>query len=120
MATTGDLISNDLVTKSDQSNGQLIEPVESIEMKPLNNNNQTTNNLPPTMPSNLLLHLPPACCPISVSKHFDSWKRFVPRSIQQKWVHLRSEALRLVEHRFFEWLIIASILASSTTLVSNE
>ena len=113
MATTGDLISNDLVTKTEQSNGQLIESVESIEMTPL-------NNIPTVSPDNLLLHIPPACCPRSISKHFDCCKTIVPRTIQRKYVHLRSEALRLVEHRFFEWLIIASILASSTTLVSDE
>jgi hypothetical protein len=62
--------------------------------------------------------MPPDCCPRIISKHFDSYKYLIPKIIQRYWTYLRSKAHRLVEHRFFEWLIIASILASSTTLVS--
>lgn len=73
----------------------------------------------PTIPSpNVFLHMPPDCCPRMISKHFTCCKGLVPKSIQRYWTYLRSKAHRLVEHRFFEWLIIASILASSTTLVS--
>ncbi len=91
----------------------MIEPVETIEMKPLNNNTLIT---PPSHP--LFLHMPPDCCPTVISKHFLCCKDLFPPGIQRQWTYLRSKAHRLVEHRFFEWLIIASILASSTTLVS--
>ncbi len=114
MSGTNDLITNEIETKNDRSNGLLIESIESIEMKPLNNNN-------PVIPSNpLLLHMPPDCCPRMISKYFECCKYFIPQIIQQQWTSLRSKAHRLVEHRFFEWLIIASILASSTTLVSRK
>jgi len=82
-------------------------------MKPLN------NPTIPTIPSsNLSLLMPPDCCPRIISKQFDSCKYIIPETIQQHWTYLRSKAHRLVEHRFFEWLIIVSILASSSTLVS--
>lgn len=38
--------------------------------------------------------------------------------IQEKWIYLRNLTHRLVEHRYFEWFIIISILVSSITLVS--
>ncbi len=108
MAGTGDLINNE------RSDGLLIEPIESIEMKPLNNTN-------PVIPSNtLFLDMPPDCCPKTISKYFDCCEYLIPPIIQRQWAYLRSKALQLVEHRFFEWLIIASILASSTTLVSRK
>ncbi len=116
LAGTGDLITNNIENKQDRSNGlavQVIEPIESIEMKPLNN--PTTPIVPS---SNLSLHMPPDCFPRIISKHFDCCKYIIPETIQQHWTYLRSKAHRLVEHRFFEWLIIASILASSSTLVS--
>jgi hypothetical protein len=73
----------------------------------------------PTVPTYTpYLHMPPDCFPRIISKHFDGCKYIIPQSIQRYWAYLRSKAHRLVEHRFFEWLIIASILASSTTLVS--
>jgi hypothetical protein len=107
---------NDIENKKDRLNGLLvqeIESIENIEMKPLN------NPITPTSPSpNLCLHMPPDCCPRIISKHFDCCKYLIPKIIQQEWTYLRSKAHRLVEHRFFEWLIIASILASSATLVS--
>ncbi len=90
-------------------------PFEDIELKPLNNNNPTTSTIPL---SNQSLPMPPDCCPKIISKHFDRCKYIIPQRIQQQWTYLRSKAHRLVEHRFFEWLIIASILASSSTLVS--
>ncbi len=86
-------------------------------MKSLNTNNN--NNL--VIQSNdILLHVPPDCCSRSISKYFDCCKYIIPQVIQRQWAYLRSKALQLVEHRFFEWLIIASIVASSTTLVSIE
>ena len=36
----------------------------------------------------------------------------------QKWIYLHNLTHRLVEHRYFEWFIIISILVSSVTLVS--
>ena len=116
---TGDLIKNELADKTEQPNGLLTESVESIEMKALNTNNNNNNVIPIASPVHLPLHVPPDCCAPSITKHFDCCKSIIPRRIQRQWAHLRSEALRLVEHRFFEWLIIASILASSTTLVSS-
>ena len=87
-------------------------------MKVLNNNNN--NNIPVTPANAFLLLMPPDCCPRTISKHFDRFKYLVPQSIKRQWAQLRSRAHRLVEHRFFEWLIIASIIASSSTLVSLE
>jgi hypothetical protein len=102
-----------------QSNGLLVltnegaTSSEEIEMKPLNNPTS------PTIPlSNSHLLMPPDCCWRTISEHFDGCKDIIPQSIQRRWTCLRGKAHRLVEHRFFEWLIIASILASSTTLVS--
>ena len=133
MADTGDLLHNpssstliDIDNRKDKKNGQLIlinegtETIEDIEMQLLNNN---TNDPPtPLHPTALTddekLHMPPDCCPKLISKHFVSYKDMVPEVIERHWTFLRSKAHRLVEHRFFEWLIIASILASSTTLVS--
>jgi len=88
---------------------------EDIELKPLNNNNPITSTI---LLSNQSLPMPPDCCPKIISKYFDRYKYIIPERIQQRWTYLRSKAHRLVEHRFFEWLIIASILASSSTLVS--
>jgi hypothetical protein len=64
------------------------------------------------------LHMPPDCCPKFILKRFSCCAKCIPKRIRQRWTYLRSRAHRLVEHRFFEWLIIASILASSSTLVS--
>ncbi|UJR15131.1 hypothetical protein I4U23_002096 [Adineta vaga] len=66
------------------------------------------------------LHMPPECCPRMISKYFDACKYIIPENIQRRWTFLRSRAHRLVEHRFFEWLIIGSILASSTTLALED
>ena len=105
--------------KPDQSHGSIVvtnegaRQTEEIEMKPLN---RPINQAIQTYRS--YVHMPPDCCPRMVSKHFDRFKYMIPESIQLQWTYLRSRAHRLVEHRFFEWLIIASILASSTTLVS--
>ena len=99
--------------KKDQSNGLILPAIEHIEMQTLDK----------TSPRSLrtfepILDMPPDCYPIEISKHFRSCGFLIPRAIQRQWTALRSRAHRLVEHRFFEWLIIASILASSTTLVS--
>ena len=93
-----------------RSNGTLLLstattiPVESIEMKSLNS---------PTLDLE-----PPDCCPKFIFKRFLCCQPFIPIFLKKNWKTLRSKAHRMVEHRFFEWLIIASILASSTTLVS--
>jgi hypothetical protein len=87
---------------------------EDIEMQPMNSNS-LTKLTPPTWQT---LHMPPDCCPKIISKHFSSCAKCIPKHIQQQWTYLRSQAHRLVEHRFFEWLIIGSILASSASLVS--
>jgi hypothetical protein len=119
LAGTGVLVNIDIENKKDPSNGlliEVIEPIESIEMTPLNNNNNNSRQIIASNDPSLLM--PPDCCPRMISRHFDGFKYLISQSIQQKWTSLRSKAHRLVEHRFFEWLIIASILASSTTLVS--
>jgi hypothetical protein len=104
----------------EQSNGSLVIandsalPIEDIEMQ-LMNNDSTTLSIPRTYEE---LHLPPDCCTPMISKHFFWCTKCIPIRFQQRWTYLRSKAHRLVEHRFFEWLIIGSILTSSTTLVS--
>ncbi|CAF4573052.1 unnamed protein product, partial [Rotaria sp. Silwood2] len=131
LAGTDDLINNipcstsiNIDNKKIKPNGLLvltneaIEPIEDIEMKSLNNNNNPTS--PTILSYDQILQMPPDCCPRIISKHVGRFKYIVPESIQQKWTYLRSKAHRLVEHRFFEWLIIASILASSTTLALED
>jgi hypothetical protein len=91
---------------------------ENIEMKPLNNKTR-----PPIVINthDICVHAPPPdCCPRTISDYFLKYQSCVPLCVQQRWTHLRARVHRLVEHRFFEWLIIASILASSTTLVSRS
>ena len=87
-----------------------------------NDQNQVTET-DPTFINNLpawrLLHIPPDCCPVLISKHFLWCGKCIPRTIQEKWNYLRSLTHWIVEHSYFEWLIIISILASSTALVSN-
>ena len=100
-------------------NGTLVIPNESIrigqeiEMQPMNRNGQVHS----TSTLNHILHMPPDCCPKFIGKRFRCFAKWIPRRIRHRWTYLRSRAHRLVEHRFFEWLIIASILASSSTLV---
>ncbi|CAF4138409.1 unnamed protein product [Rotaria sp. Silwood2] len=89
-------------------------PYEEIEMQPMNNNSVTP---PPTWQ---ILHVSPDCCPQMISKHFSCCAKCIPKLIQKQWTYLRSLTLRFVEHRFFEWLIIISILASSTTLALED
>jgi hypothetical protein len=87
---------------------------EDIEMQPMNSTSRTQL----TSPAWQDLHRPPDCCPKFILKQFSFCAKIIPQRFQQRWTYLRSQAHRLVEHRFFEWLIIGSILASSTTLVS--
>lgn len=65
-----------------------------------------------------ILYFPPDCCPNSISKHFSYCSIYIPDVIQNYWAHLRHLTLRLVEHHYFEWVILISILVSSLTLVS--
>ncbi|CAF3763063.1 unnamed protein product [Rotaria sp. Silwood1] len=89
---------------------------EDIEMQLMNDNSiRTINSI--TWEN---LHMPPDCCPRIISKHFNCCIKCIPINIRQRWTYLRSRAHRLVEHRFFEWLIIGSILASSTTLALED
>ncbi|CAF0840530.1 unnamed protein product [Rotaria sordida] len=91
---------------------------EDIEMQPMNNNNN--NNTITSRSTWQILYMPPDCCPTIISKHFSCCVKCIPKFIQEQWRHLRSLAHRFVEHRFFEWVIIASILASSTTLALED
>jgi hypothetical protein len=77
-------------------------------MQPMNNNSTTSQ----------ILHMPPDCCPKMISKHFSCCAKCIPKFIQEGWIHLRSLAHGMVEHRFFEWFIIINIIISSITLVS--
>ncbi len=104
----------------EKTNGALIVTNESadineqIEMQPMNTNSIVST----TSATWQTLQMPPDCCPKIILKHFYCCAKFIPKRIRQRWTYLRSKAHCLVEHRFFEWLIIGSILASSSTLVS--
>ncbi|CAF1006440.1 unnamed protein product [Rotaria sordida] len=89
---------------------------EDIEMQLMNDNSIITIN--PVIWQDL--NMPPDCCPKIISEFFSCYAKYIPINIQQRWTYLRSKAHRLVEHRFFEWLIIGSILASSTTLALED
>lgn len=65
-----------------------------------------------------ILDIPPDCCPAPISKHFSRCSLCIPESIKKLWTLTRRQTLRFVEHRYFEWFIIVSILVSSATLVS--
>ncbi len=77
---------------------------EDIEMQSMNNNSITSS------PTWEIIHMPPDCCPKIISKHF----KYIPK----RWTYIRSLAHYFVEHRYFELIIIISILISSVTLVS--
>jgi hypothetical protein len=81
-------------------------------MQSMNNNCITS---PPTWQ---IHHMPPDCCPQMISKHFSCCAKCIPKLLQERWIYFRSLAHCLVEHRCFEWIIITSIVVSSTTLVS--
>jgi hypothetical protein len=100
-----------ILTKLEESNALSIIH-EDIEMQPMNNHPITS------LPIWRILHRPPDCCPKMISKHFACCAKCIPKSIQEQWTYFRSLAHRFVEHRFFEWFIIFSILVSSITLVS--
>ncbi|CAF3828874.1 unnamed protein product [Rotaria sordida] len=87
---------------------------EDIEMQPMNNNSIISH------PTWQILHTPPDCCPNMISKYFSCCTKCIPKIIQEQWTYLRILVHRFVEHRFFEWFIIASILASSTTLALED
>ncbi|CAF1331232.1 unnamed protein product [Adineta ricciae] len=90
---------------------------EDIEMKLMNSH----SNTPLTSPIDLHHRMPPPdCCPKLITKHLSCCAKCIPKPIRQKWTFFRSRTLQLVEHRFFERLIIASILASSTTLALED
>ena len=65
-----------------------------------------------------ILYFPPDCCPNYISKHFSCCSTCIPEMVQNYWTYLRHLTLRLVDHRYFEWVILISILVSSLTLVS--
>ncbi|CAF2124314.1 unnamed protein product, partial [Rotaria magnacalcarata] len=89
---------------------------DDIEMQPIN-----VNAIPLITPTAWqVIHMPPDCCPKMISKHFSYCGTLIPKNFQQRWTYLRSQAHWLVEHRFFEWLIIGSILASSSTLALED
>ncbi|CAF3101706.1 unnamed protein product [Rotaria sp. Silwood2] len=82
---------------------------------------QSINNNSITSPSTwLTLHMPPDCCPTMISKHFSCCAKYIPKLIQERWTYLRSLVHCLVEHQFFEWFIIISILFSSATLALED
>ncbi|CAF1127680.1 unnamed protein product [Adineta steineri] len=103
---------------------ELTRPIEDIEMTSIDPITINNNNLTPSTSIAPLTyqfrHMPPDCFGRGISKYFDCCQFIIPQKIQRHWTFLRSRAHRLVEHRFFEWLIIASILASSTTLALED
>lgn len=60
-----------------------------------------------------------SCFPHIISKRFSCCGKCIPDYIKERWVNFRRSCLRLVEHPHFETFIIASIIASSATLVSS-
>ncbi|CAF3279088.1 unnamed protein product [Rotaria socialis] len=89
---------------------------DDIEMQPIN-----VNAIPLITPTTWqVIHTPPDCCPKMILKHFSCCGKLIPENFQRRWTYLRSQAHWLVEHRFFEWLIIGSILASSSTLALED
>jgi len=81
---------------------------EDIEMQSMNNNSITSS------PTWEIIHMPPDCCPKIISKHCTCCDKCIPK----RWTYIRSLAHYFVEHRYFELIIIISILISSITLVS--
>ncbi|CAF1587688.1 unnamed protein product, partial [Adineta ricciae] len=85
--------------------------VETIEMQAMDS--------AVSLPENIL-DTPPDCCPTLISKYFACCAECIPQFLQTQWKSLRSSIHRLVQHRFFEWFIIASIVASSITLALED
>ncbi|CAF4075639.1 unnamed protein product [Rotaria sordida] len=98
------LLTNDLSTK-----------YEEIEMQPMNNNSMKSSS-----PTWQIVHMPPDCCPKRISKSFSCCTKCIPKLTQEQWTYLRSLVHRFVEHRFFKWFIIISIIASCTTLALED
>ncbi|CAF1120007.1 unnamed protein product [Adineta ricciae] len=74
-----------------------------------------------TSPTNHeILYFPPDCCPSGISKHFSCCSTYIPEIVQNYWTYLRHLTLRLVDHRYFEWVILISILVSSLTLALED
>jgi hypothetical protein len=71
-----------------------------------------------SLPTWQIVHMPPDCCPKIISKHFSCCAKCIPKCVEKQWTYLRSLAHCLVEHRYFELIIVISILISSITLVS--
>ncbi|CAF3628000.1 unnamed protein product [Rotaria socialis] len=88
---------------------------EEIEMEPMN-----TDFIPPPPPSWEVVHLPPDCFSNAITKYFACCAKCIPQRMQKRWTYLRSAAHWVVEHRYFEWVIIISILTSSTTLALED
>lgn len=86
---------------------------DDIEMQPMNDNSTSS-------PACQIRHIPLDCFPNLISKHFTCCGKCIPKSIQERWTYFRSLSHCVVEHQYFECLIIISILASSTTLVSED
>lgn len=63
-------------------------------------------------------NLPPDCCPDIIAKHLSRCGQCIPKTVQHRWIFIRGKAHSIVEHFYFEVIIIISILASSVTLVS--
>jgi len=84
---------------------------DNIEMQPMNNNCISS-------PTWKIVHIPSNCFPNIISKYFTCCGKCIPKSIKERWTYFRSLSHCVVEHQYFEYLIIISILISSTTLVS--
>ncbi|CAF1923068.1 unnamed protein product [Rotaria magnacalcarata] len=104
--------SEELNTSILLTNDSLIEH-DNIEMQPIDDNSIS----PPSWQS---LHIAPDCFPNAISKYFTCCSKCIPKSIQERWTYFRSLAHYIVEHQYFELLIIISILASSTSLALED
>ncbi|CAF1538985.1 unnamed protein product [Rotaria magnacalcarata] len=87
---------------------------KDIEMYPMNDDTITSRGTCQTLP------MPPDCCPNMISEHFSCCAKCIPKSIEKRWTNIRGRCLRLIEHSYFEWFVIASILASSTALALED
>ncbi|CAF4218965.1 unnamed protein product [Rotaria socialis] len=86
---------------------------DNIEMQPIDDNSIS-------LPSCQNLHIAPDCFPNAISKYFTCCSKCIPKSIQERWTYFRSLTHYIVEHQYFELLIIISILASSTSLALED
>ncbi|CAF4986441.1 unnamed protein product, partial [Rotaria sp. Silwood1] len=104
--------SEDLNTSVLLNNDSLIKH-DNIEIQPINNNSISSSAWQ-------ILHIPPDCFPNIISKYFTCCGKCIPKSIQERWTYFRSLIHYIVEHQYFEYLIISSILASSTALALED